>query len=104
MNNSIRDDTPLGRLMHDFACADPDEMFYKELADKIGSQKKDEEKVFKLAGVMERITEQVRRETAVEKAIEFAKSLIARGKLTLEEIAEDSGLPLEKVQALAAAK
>ncbi|MBQ3336494.1 MAG: PD-(D/E)XK nuclease family transposase, partial [Selenomonadaceae bacterium] len=28
VNNSIRDDTPLGKLMHDFACADPDEMIY----------------------------------------------------------------------------
>ena len=39
--------------------------------------------------------------TAKAKAIEFAAKLIARGKQTLEEIAEDSNLPLDEVKALA---
>ena len=39
--------------------------------------------------------------TAKAKAIEFATKLIARGKQTLEEIAEDSNLPLDEVKALA---
>ena len=39
--------------------------------------------------------------TATAKAIEFALKLIARGRQTLEEIAEDSGLPLDEVKALA---
>ena len=34
VNSKIQDDTPLGRLMHDFYCADPNEMYYKELAEK----------------------------------------------------------------------
>ena len=38
---------------------------------------------------------------ALETRIENALKMIARGKLTLEEIAEDSGLPLEKVKELA---
>ena len=61
-----------------------------------------------MAGVMERITEQVRRETAektaVEKTIEFAKNLIAESGLSLEKIASICKLPLEQVQALAATK
>ena len=35
------------------------------------------------------------------KAIEIMTKMIARGKLSLEEIAEDSGLPLEEIKALA---
>ena len=38
---------------------------------------------------------------ALRRAIETALRMIARGKLTLEEIAEDSGLSLEKVKELA---
>ena len=38
---------------------------------------------------------------AVETRIENALKMIARGKLTLEEIAEYSGLSLEKVKELA---
>ena len=33
-NGAYRDDTPLGKLMHDFACKDPSEMNYKMLADR----------------------------------------------------------------------
>ena len=32
VNSTIRDETALGRLMHDFFCTDPNEMYYKTLA------------------------------------------------------------------------
>ena len=38
-----------------------------------------------------------------ENAIETAKNLLRRGKCTLEEIAEDTQLPLEQVKELAGA-
>jgi predicted transposase/invertase (TIGR01784 family) len=38
-----------------------------------------------------------------ENAIETAKNLLRRGKYTLEEIAEDTQLPLEQVKELAGA-
>ena len=34
--------TELGKLMHDFFCTDPDDMHYKELADKVRYFKEDE--------------------------------------------------------------
>ena len=98
VNNSIQDDTPLGRLMHDFSCADPDEMFYKIFADRIRPHKEDKEQVIKMAGVMDRIKEQV----LLEQAVEFAKKLIVDGELSLKKIAKLCELPLEKVQELAA--
>lgn len=104
VNNSIQDDTPLGRLMHDFSCADPDKMSYKIFADKIGEQKRNKEKVKKLAGVMEELVNKelagVMEELVNEKLFNTAKKMIKRGKMTLEEIAEDLNLPLEKVQEL----
>ncbi len=51
-----------------------------------------------MAGVMDRIKEQV----LLEQAVEIAKEMIALGKLTLEEISSVCELPLEKVQELAA--
>ena len=38
---------------------------------------------------------------ALENSIEIALRLIARGQLTLEQIAKDTHLPLEKVKELA---
>ena len=104
VNNSIRDDTPLGKLMHDFACADPDEMIYPIFFDKAGSHKRNKEKVRKLIGVMEEITEDVRRETTTKNIIDMAKKMLRKGKISFEEIAEYCNLPLEKVQELAAEK
>ena len=45
-----------------------------------------------------RAFEETRMEGEMRRAIETAKRMIARGILTLEEIAEDTGLSLEKVQ------
>ena len=39
-------------------------------------------------------------EGAHDKAVETARRMIARGKATLEEIAEDTSLPLAEIQAL----
>lgn len=41
------------------------------------------------------------RENKEEKAIEIAKNLIIRGKDTMEEIAEVTGIPVEKIYELA---
>lgn len=48
--------TELGKLMHDFFCTDPDDMNYKELADKVRYFKEDEEwrpcvKLWKICGM-----------------------------------------------------
>ena len=44
VNSSITDvSTPLGQLMHDFRCANPDEMYYDVLAERTGRFKKTEE-------------------------------------------------------------
>ena len=40
----------------------------------------------------------------MKRAIEAAKRMIEKGKLTLEDIAEYAGLPLEQVQELAGVK
>ena len=35
VNGAWRDDSPLGKLMHDFSCPNPAEMYYKTLAERI---------------------------------------------------------------------
>ena len=130
VNNSIQDDTPLGKLMHDFSCADPAKMFYKEIIDKVRLFKVDEEEDFEMPGFMDKIIEKVRRETEEkvrretaeevrreteekvrretaekvrrETEIKNALKIIENGKLTLEEIAKCFSLPIEEVRALAA--
>jgi len=72
-------------------------MNYKALSEKVRYFKESEEGVEHMFDSLE----DMRNEAVSEATIEYAKKMIARGKLTLEEIAEDLGLPLDKVKELA---
>ena len=119
VNASYNDDTALGRLMHDFRCADPGDMIYPELREKTIPFKEDE----KEAPKMSEIWEEVRREgiaegielareeiekakaeaeakaeaQARERATKTALRMIKRGNLSVEEIAEYTGLTEDEV-------
>ena len=89
--------TELGKLMHDFFCTDPDDMHFKELADKVRYFKEDEKGV----AAMCRVMEEMRNETAELRSVEIAQQMIQDGKLSLEEIARYSMLAIERVKELA---
>lgn len=93
VNGEIKDDTPLGRLMQDLSCTNPDDMNYKELADRARYFKKDKEGRKIMSKIMEEIIN--------HEKIEVAERMLERGKLTKEEIAEDLDLPLSVVENLA---
>lgn len=98
VNGSYKDDNdPVGRLMHDFRCLSSVDMFYSVLARQVKYFKETEGGQEIMCQVFEELAE--KRVTEEKKA--FARRLIARGKQTLEEIAEDTDLPLEEVRELA---
>jgi len=106
VNGSYKnDEDPVGKLMHDFRCTSSMDMFYKELAKQVEYFKETEGgreimcKAFR--DLAEEVAEERARETAREMAREMAIRLLARGKMTEEEIAEDTKLPLEVVKGLA---
>lgn len=93
-----KDDTSaLAQLVHDFRCKRADEMRTQALADKTRYLKDSPEGVSEMCKAIE----EMRTEAAWQKAAEMVLRLLARGRDTLEEIAEISGLPLEEVQELA---
>ena len=101
VNGSIRTkDTDLGKLMSDFFCTDAKDMCYKELSDRVRQYKETEKGVDTMCDILDEM-----RNEAVEKAsIEHALKMIKSGKLSLEDIAEYSGLSLDKVRELAGNK
>lgn len=115
VNNKIQDETPLGKLMHDFCCKNPDEMHYKELADKARYFKCEEEGIDKMGDVMEKLIAK-REKEAVEKAnmkaasktekavkkerVELAQTLLKENE-SLERTARLSKLSLKEVRKLA---
>jgi len=92
VNGTYRGDTPLGKLMHDFSCKNPDDMYYKILADCTRYYKQDEKGVDAMCRIMEELIDGEKKESAVR--------LLKLGKLSDEEIAIGLGLDIEVVKTL----
>ena len=77
----------------------------KEKAEEMAKEKAEEMAKEKAEEMAKEKAEEMVKEKAEEMALEerraLARRMIARGKLTLEEIAEDSDLPIEAVRDLA---
>jgi len=100
VNGAYRGDTEIGKLMHDFCCWNADDMNYDLMRQTTRYFKESPEGV----EIMCKAFEETRKEGELKRAIEDAKRMIVRGKLTLEEIAEDTALPLTTIQELAGQK
>ena len=101
VNGSYRaKNTALGKLMSDFFCTDAKDMCYKELADRVRMFKETKKGVDYMCDILD----EMKNEAKLENKIETAQKMIKAGKLSLEEIAEYSGLSLDKVRELAGNK
>ena len=100
VNGTYRDKSPIGKLMHDFSCTNPEDMYYGVLADRVKFLKESKEGI----AVMCKAMEDMRNQTLKEGMINVAKRMLADGILTLEKIAEYSGLSLDEVRKLKADK
>ena len=98
VNGAYRDESPIGKLMHDFSCTDPSDMYYDVLADRVKFFKENKEGI----AVMCKAMEDMRNQTLKEGMINVAKRMLADGTLTLEKIAEYAGLSLDEVKKLKA--
>ena len=99
VNSQIKDDTALGKLMHDFTCTNPDDMNYPVLAQRVRYFKEDTKGVATMCRAFEEVREESAREAKHEQAIESAKTMLADG-LPYETIARYAKLPIEEVKAL----
>ena len=97
VNGAYRDDSPLGLLMHDFACTNPNDMYYKILADKTRYFKEDEKGV----AIMCKAVEDLCNDAKIEEKKEIALRLLSQNILSREQIAESVGLDIEIVNILA---
>ena len=114
-------DTDLGKLMHDFRCPNPGDMYYPELAKAARYFKENPKGVRIMGSMMESLLKEGRRygrqegrqEGRLEGQLEGRREgrdeaqrsavgrMLAAGKLGLEEIALYAGLSLDEVRAIA---
>ena len=101
VNSQVKDDTVLGRLMHDFSCTKADDMIYPILANRVRYFKEDAKGVAIMCKVMEDMRNEAAREAARLNSIETARELLTLGKLSYEEIAKAVRLlTVDEVKAL----
>ncbi len=100
VNSQIKDETALGKLMHDFACTNAKDMYYEVLADRVHYFKEDEKGV----AVMCKAMENMRNEAAKMKAVHIARLMLDGGKLSYEDIAAYTELTIEEVEKIASEK
>ena len=104
VNNEIQDPTTeLGRLMHDFSCADADKMYSKLLAERTRQFKNTEEGRSIMSTVWQEALEENAQLVTKQANEATAVRMLKAGKLAIEEIANYTALSLAAVQNLAKA-
>lgn len=93
VNGAYRGDDPIGRLMHDFSCSSPSDMYYQLLARQAGYYKNDEKGVEAMSKGMEELIDMEKKEIALK--------MLEDGKLQKEEVARYFGFTMDQVEELA---
>ena len=119
VNGEYRDDTDIGKLMHDFNCTSAARMHFSLLAEKTHYLKENQRGVSEMCKVIEdwiqeeraeeraeAVAETIAKAAAEEHArnVEKACHMLTDGALSLEKIAKYSGLPLQEVEKLQATR
>ena len=96
---------PVGSLMHDFNCKDAKDMVNPLLAEEVRYLKETEGGRSQMSRILEEmrneVAEKAKAEGNHEKAVSTSLKLLVRGRDSMEEIAEITGLSLEEVRKLA---
>ena len=100
---------PVGSLMHDFNCKDAKDMVNPLLAEEVRYLKETEGGRSQMSRILEEMRNEVAEKAKAEgkaegnheKAVNTALKMLLRGRDSMEEIAEITGLSLEEVRKLA---
>ena len=84
VNGECQNESPLGRLMHDFFCSDPNDMYSNVLAERVRFFKEDEKGVATMCKIMEEIRKDGEVQGAETERLKNIKSLIQRMGVTAE--------------------
>ena len=93
VNNTYKDDSELGKLMHDFTCSNPDDMNYQVLARTTRYYKEDKEGISTMCKAVEDMINEEKKSIALR--------FLEKGIVSIEDIAECSELPIDVVKKLA---
>ena len=76
VNGEYRDDSPLGLLMKDFACTNPEDIHYEQLATRVRYFKNSEKGVSTMGRVMDEFKKEIQEETIFNERRALAKGIL----------------------------
>ncbi|WP_323089111.1 hypothetical protein [Allobaculum sp. JKK-2023] len=98
VNGAYRDESPIGKLMHDFSCTKADDMHYSLLAERVRFFKESKEGVDIMCKSMEDLRDKSWKEGRDQTIRENVLGMLATGKLSLEEVASITKISVEEVK------
>jgi len=103
VNGAYKDESALGKLIHDFNCTNPADMNYPILADRVRYFKEDKEGLSKMSRATEELFEELFEERIEEErkelSLKFAKNLLKSGH-SLQEVANYLEITIDEVKKL----
>ena len=102
VNGEYRGESRLGKLMHDFNCTKADDMNFELMSERTRYLKENPKGVSEMCRIMEDMRNESLNEGIQEEKRMTVIRMLTDGMLTLEKIAEYSGLPLDEVKKLKA--
>ena len=93
VNGAYRDESDIGRLMHDFSCSDPNEMHFDLLRDTTRYYKENTKGVEMMCRAFEEVREETRKKTREQTLLEDIKSLMETLKLTANQAMDALKVP-----------
>lgn len=93
VNGDYQKDDEIGRLMHDFKCKEPDDMYNKDLADCARYYKKTEKGVTEMCQIMEDMREETEKRTEKATTMTNLKNLMDSLGLSLEQAMDALKIP-----------
>lgn len=97
VNGTYRDDSSIGKLMHDFSCSNPSDMYYEILAERASFLKEKEEGVEEMC----RIMDEMKRESVQENCYDIVINMLKETDMSKEQIAHLTKVTVEEVEELA---
>ena len=92
VNSQIKDDTALGKLMHDFTCTNPDDMNYPVLAQRVRYFKEDTKGVAAMCRAMEKMRDETAAEQNIKTLLVSVKNLMKNMNLSPEQAMDAMGI------------
>ena len=97
VNGMYRDDSDMGKLMHDFSCPNPADMYYGILAERASFLKEKEEGVTEMCKIMD----EMKKEAVQDRNYEFVIDMLNETDMPKEQIARLAKVTVEEVEELA---